>query len=175
MSDDILNDFVQKLIVSDLFEEEFKDAIENFSKFLNYTNPNYKYNGTYLSQYTDDYINMIRMLKSKDVIYNKILMKLIMQKRKFELLIDNVYYASYSCFEDIQQKYISLDKNKIMGKELELKITFSLNEKEYIYFKKYINFESKQLINEIVQDIKKYIKLKKIRSEYDELEGFYTK
>ena len=98
-----------------------------------------------------------------------------MQKRKFELLIDNVYYASYSCFEDIQQKYISLDKNKIMGKELELKITFSLNEKEYIYFKKYINFESKQLINEIVQDIKKYIKLKKIRSEYDELEGFYTK
>lgn len=131
--------------------------------------------GPYLSQYTDDYINMIRMLKSKDVIYNKILMKLIMQKRKFELLIDNVYYASYSCFEDIQQKYISLDKNKIMGKELELKITFSLNEKEYIYFKKYINFESKQLINEIVQDIKKYIKLKKIRSEYDELEGFYTK
>lgn len=46
MSDDFLNDFVQKLIVSDLFEEEFKDAIENFSKFLNYTNPNYKYNGT---------------------------------------------------------------------------------------------------------------------------------
>lgn len=47
MNDDILVDsYMKSLINIDINKEEFLQYMTLFSKYLSYTNPDYKYNGT---------------------------------------------------------------------------------------------------------------------------------
>ena len=46
MRDDVLNIFVHNLVSGDIDDETFEEYIDLFSKFLSYTNSDYKYNGT---------------------------------------------------------------------------------------------------------------------------------
>ena len=68
MNDDILNRFIEKLVTQNIDEDIFRENINVFSRFLGYSNSDYKYNATYLSQYIDDFLKMSHMLKRKDEI-----------------------------------------------------------------------------------------------------------
>lgn len=91
MNDDILNRFIEKLVTQNIDEDIFRENINVFSRFLGYSNSDYKYNATYLSQYIDDFLKMSHMLKRKDEIYNKIFDSLMALGYRFEILIDQVY------------------------------------------------------------------------------------
>lgn len=56
MNDDILNSFIEKLVTENIDEDIFREHINVFSRFLGYSNSDYKYNATYLSQYIDDFL-----------------------------------------------------------------------------------------------------------------------
>ncbi len=163
MKDDVLNKFVEKIVSEDIDNEVFEQHIDMFSRFLSYTNPDYKYNGTYLGQYIDDFIATMHKIKLKNEKYNEIFMALIGLGYKFEVLIDQVFFASFSLTTEVERKYIGLTKDKIMSEKLELRITLILDEKEYVFCKEYSDFKDEKLIENIRKDIKKYLKIKKFR------------
>ena len=167
MKDDVLNMFVEKIVSEDIDNEAFEQHIDMFSRFLSYTNSDYKYNGTYLGQYIDDFITTIHKLKMKNEKYNEIFMALVGLGYGFEVLIDQVFFASFSLRTEIEREYIGLIKEKIMSKKIEMRITLISDEKEYVFCKEYSDFEDEKLIENIRKDIKKYIRVKKIRRSND--------
>lgn len=169
MKDDVLNMFVEKIVSEDIDNEAFEQHIDMFSRFLSYTNSDYKYNGTYLGQYIDDFITTIHKLKMKNEKYNEIFMALVGLGYGFEVIIDQVFWASFSLKAEIEREYIGLVKEKIMSNKLEMRITLVSDEKEYIFCKEYSDFEDEKLIENIRKDIKKYIRVKKIRRSNDAL------
>jgi len=169
MKDDVLNMFVEKIVSEDIDNEAFEQHIDMFSRFLSYTNSDYKYNGTYLGQYIDDFITTIHKLKMKNEKYNEIFMALVGLGYGFEVIIDQVFLASFSLKAEIEREYIGLVKEKIMSNKLEMRITLVSDEKEYIFCKEYSDFEDEKLIENIRKDIKKYIRVKKIRRSNDAL------
>lgn len=169
MRDDVLNIFVHNLVSGDIDDETFEEYIDLFSKFLSYTNSDYKYNGTYLSQYIDDFLNMSRKLKQKNEKYNEIFTMLKRLGYQFELLIDQVYFACFSLKSEIRHEYVGINKEKIMSKKIEVKMTLISSEKEYIFCKEYTDFRDEKLVENIQRDIKKYAGIKKIRRTNDEI------
>lgn len=169
MKDDVLNRFIEKAVSENIDSGAFEQHIDMFSRFLSYTNSDYKYNGTYLSQYIDDYIKTMQILKRKNEKYNEIFMALIGLGYKFELLIDQVFFAIFSLNSEIQREYVGLIKEKITSQKIELRMTLISGEKEYIFRKEYSDFEDEKLIKDIQNDIKKYTRAKKIRRSNDEI------
>lgn len=163
MKDEVLNTFIEKMVSEDINSQEFKMHIENFSRFLSYTNSDYKYNGTYLVQYIDDFIETIMMLKKKNEKYINIIGNLVTLGYNFEVLFDQVYFVRFLSKKQLEQEYIGLKKDKIMSKKIEFRMTLFWEEKEYVFSKEYKDFQDDRLIDNIRKDIKSYIKLKKIR------------
>ena len=164
MKDDVLNMFVEKMVSEDIDNEAFKQHIDMFSRFLSYTNSDYKYNGTYLGQYTDDFITTVLKLKMKSEKYNEIFITLIELGYSFEVLIDQVFFASFSSKSEFEHEYIGLIKEKIMSKKIELRFTLILDGKEYIFCKEYSDFEDDKLVENIRKDFREYISVKEMRS-----------
>lgn len=169
MKDDVLNMFIENIVSEDIDTEAFEQHIDMFSRFLSYTNTDYKYNGTYLAQYIEDFITTIQKLKMKNEKYNEIFMTLIGLGYKFEVLIDQVFFASFSLKSEIECEYIGLIKEKIMSKKIELRMTLISDDKEYVFCKEYSDYEEEKLIENIRKDIRKYIRVKKIRRSNDEI------
>ena len=162
MNDDILNRFIEKLVTQNIDEDIFRENINVFSRFLGYSNSDYKYNATYLSQYIDDFLKMSHMLKRKDEIYNKIFDSLMALGYRFEILIDQVYWGSY--LDKTEKGYWGMDQERILDHKIELKMIFVSSGKEYIFRKKYDKFDDEKLIIDVKKDVKAYIRLKRIRS-----------
>lgn len=169
MKDDVLNRFIEKAVSENIDSGMFEQHIDMFSRFLSYTNSDYKYNGTYLSQYIDDYIKMVQMLKKKNERYNEIFMALIKSGYEFELLIDQVFFAIFSQNLKAECKYIGLIKEKIASQKIELRMTLISDEKEKIFCKEYSDFEDEKLVKNIQNDINKYTKSKLVRRSNDEI------
>lgn len=122
MNDDILVDsYMKSLINIDINKEEFAQYMTLFSKYLSYTNPDYKYNGTYLNQYTDEFIKSCEELKYKNDIYNQIFLMLVNGiKIPFELTIDNSYYVYFDKIENFE-------KIKLFIRDMILKKLIAIN------------------------------------------------
>lgn len=166
MKDEVLHCFVEKLLKENIVTSEFEQHIDMFSRFLSYTNSDYKYNGTYLSQYVEDYINTSQWLKRKNEKYVEILMEIMTLGCDFVLLLDQIYYAhSLSKEKDgvksIENEihYIKINKEKIISPQIEVKITIIQNETEYTISKVYADFEDKELAKSIATIIKNHILL----------------
>lgn len=162
MSDNVLNTYIRDLLTSAIDEDKFEQYINMFSRFLGYTNSDYKYNGTYLSQYIDDFKVTYYALNYKNDKYDRILMKLIGLRRSFELCIDGVYKAEFSLNDNIEIKYLEFSKNKIISESIDVKVTIKHIEDEYLFCKEYWNLED-HLSERVLKDVKAFIKMKKIR------------
>lgn len=167
MKDDVLNSFIDKLLTENIKADEFEQHIDMFSRFLGYTNPDYKYNGTYLSQYVDDFISTSQWLKKKNEKYAEILMKITDLGYFFILLFDQVYYAHLLPKEKDGEKYVEseihyarINKEKIINKKIEVSVTIIRADKEYTICKEYADFEVDNLAETICDNIKKYINLR---------------
>lgn len=66
MKDEVLNKYIESLLQERIDVNEVELYIDMFSRFMGYTNPDYKYNGTYLSQYIEDFIEFYRKINEKN-------------------------------------------------------------------------------------------------------------
>jgi hypothetical protein len=160
MVDNVLNNFIEKQIIEGNIDEGiFSQYIEVFSRFLGYINPDYKYNGTYLSQYKEDFKQVCGMLKCKNKKYDKIVQGLLELGIEFELIIDRIYYVKFSRPNVIEKYYLSLNKSQILKQSIEVKITTQYCNREYSFCKEYENLED-DLSKRVGSDIKKYFSMK---------------
>lgn len=164
MGDIVLNSFIDRLLSENIDEEKFRQYIDIFSRFLGYVNPDYKYNGTYLSQYVSDFENICRMLKKKNEKYYEVFMKLIGIGQEFELIIDRVFCAKFYSVSKIEREYVGIDKSKILSNSVEIRFKVEVEKNEYIFCKEYDNFEDR-LSERVCKDVKQFIKIKKDRRE----------
>lgn len=161
MRDDALNIFMNALLTENIEDEKFERYIDMFSKFLGYTNQDYKYNGTYLGQYLYDFMQVHRMLKNKDIKYREIMKKLTIEiPGEFELVIDQTFYVKAG--SEVIFGYNGIDKNKIAGESIEIRVKFNFVDRDYIFCKVYGDFEENKLEQRISKDVKKFRKLKRI-------------
>ena len=148
MTEDILKKFIDAFLDDNLDMKNFKEHIILFSKFLSYTNQDYKYNSTYLTQYINDFIDVREWLKKKMYCYAKILMELDLLRYQYTLFLDQFHYSYYQIKEkdgkteeERDTKYERIVKNKIARKEIEVKVTIALDNREYMICKIYDDFE----------------------------------
>lgn len=160
MKDEVLNSFIKKLLSEEIDTERFKQYVEMFSKFLGYTNSDYKYNGTYLSQYIDDFMELRQMIKKKNEKYKEILLELMATKEEFELLIDKIFLVAISSQPEVKWEYIGIHKRKIVSKTIEIRIKIEL-EDEYIFCKEYDDFEKENLPKLICSDVINFVEKKR--------------
>lgn len=167
MKKDIFKEFIDDFLEGDLNKGDFKQHIILFSKFLSYINSDYKYNSTYLAQYVNDFIEVREWLKKKLICYNTILMELDLLRYQYMLSIDQFYYSYYlikdengESVEKRETIYQKIVKNKIARKEIEVKVTIALDNREYMICKIYDNFEEKELEKTICKNIREYIEMK---------------
>lgn len=153
---------MQSLLTANIEEEKFDLYIDMFSRFLGYTNSNYKYNGTYLSQYIDDFKRTYRAFINKKKVYDGIINKLVGIGRPFELILDDVYMCTFLTMDHIEIKFTNFNKNKIIGRFIEVKVAIEYMEEKYLFCKEYISADN-QVTDKIVKDVKAFIKMKKIR------------
>lgn len=165
MKDKILNSFIEKILKEDINNEEFERHIDMFSRFLGYTNPDYKYNGTYLDQYISDFVQVHQMLKNKNEKYHDIFKVLIGLGLKIELLVDQSFFASFLSKQEIKWEYVGINKSKIISPRIEIKVKIESENKEYIFYKEYVDFQENKLSEKICNDVKKFIKMKKRRTD----------
>lgn len=163
MKDEVLNIFIEGMLQEELDNEKFERYIDMFSRFLSYTNPKYKYNGTYLEQYVSDFIYVYQMLRNKNEKYHKVFKALISLGQNFELLIDQSYFALFSLNSEKKCEYIGINTTKIASSNIEIRVKLESENKEYIFCKEYEDIENSNLPEKIFSDIKKYVMMKKVR------------
>lgn len=162
MGDSVIDSYVHSLLNAGIEEEKFELYIDIFSRFLAYINSNYKYNGTYLSQYINDFKRTYYALINKKKMYDEIISKIVGIGRPFELILDDVYMCTFLTMDHIEIKFINFNKNKIINKSIEVKVTIEYMENKFLFWKEYLS-EDNQISNKIMKDIKTFIKMKKIR------------
>lgn len=162
----MLDSYIEKLLNNDYDNENFKEYIDVFSRFLGYTKEDYKYNGTYLSQYISDFLHIHSKLKLKNEIYNKIFTALAGTELVCELLIDKVFFVNYKSSESvIKGVYVELDEDKVVNQKIEVRIRIESKDKDYVFCKEYENFQVAGLENVICDDVDDYIKIKNIQED----------
>ena len=164
MSDNVLNNYVDSLLNINIEDENFEQYIDIFSKFLGYVNSDYKYNGTYLSQYVFDFKQVCQKLRIKNERYQKVFHSVRLLLKEFELTMDKVFYGK-CCYQKesskqkSEQRYIEINKDKIMNDSIEIQLILKNDEKEYLFCKEYDEPEN-DLCKKICEDIKVFIDMK---------------
>lgn len=169
MKDQVLNDFISKLLSEDIVDKKFEQHIDMFSRFLAYTNSDYKYNGTYLSQYVEDFMQVYRMLQKKNEIYHQIFSAIKGIGCSFKLEIDQMFIVDFKMESDAEIQYIGMNKDKIVSKDIEIKIEFKMVENAFVFCKGYKEFEDDDLVHTIFSDINNYIETKEDRRAFNEI------
>ena len=172
MQDEVLNSFIENLIAlinsidKKIDEEEFRNQIDLFSKFIGYTNSDYKYNGTYLKQFVDDFLQFIRKLKMRKDKYRAIWNALKSTGKNFELTIDRMFYARYPLQVDEEEYYyIAVNEDFLQQKEIEIRIKYKSVRNEYIFCKAYLEWGDKEenAIKNIREEFEKFVDTKENR------------
>lgn len=154
------NKYVEKL--SNLSLENFSDNIKAYSKFLSYVNPDYQYNGTYLEQYIEEFVEVCIALPSKEKIYKEIVKLIIVMKvdcNVIDIMVDNAYHGYYSKTDELLKvEYVAFDKEKMTSKSIEIRAIFEKDNEEYIFHKEYDDLDNNLLLR-ISKDIDKFLNL----------------
>ena len=166
MQDEVLNSFMQNLIKmaeKNIDEEELANQIDLFSKFIGYTNPDYKYNGTYLKQFVDDFLQFAQKLRKREKKYLAIFNELKSTRKNFELTIDRMFYARYPLQVDEEEYYyIAVNEDFLQQKEIEIRIKYKSVRSEYIFCKRYSEWGDKEenAIKNIREEFEKFVDTK---------------
>lgn len=154
--DDATDDITPPIIIK---YSDFKTLIEIFSKFIAFTNPDYKYNGTYLQEYVNDFCDVIEKLKKKNNIYLSILRKInsIIIIGDLEINIDNTYkFKNSQTLIPREHGYYALDIEKIKNNDVEISIYLRNNNgRTYLLSQKY-NLSDENFIEKIKDDVSKF-------------------
>lgn len=159
MSDDVLNNYVKSLLAINFENDTFDQNIEVFSKFLGYTNVDYKYNGTYLSQYIAEFKQVCQSLKKKEEQYDKVWVELFKIGQEFEIYLDTSFYVKVDPPDKIERKYISFNKGKIISDTIEVRVVVDHNGNECEFCKEYKRLDD-QLSARVYRDVQGFINKK---------------
>lgn len=160
-----MNDkYIENVLNIDTEDNKFDQYIDIFSKFLAYINPDYKYNGTFLSQYVGDFKDMCKSLQFKNEKYNDIFKELKTIKQSFELRLDGSYFAKYRTMDNIEEGYIEIDKNKVTSDVIEVRILFENDVKKYVYYKIY-PVKDKDLPLKVCEEVESFMVKKGLKGE----------
>lgn len=162
-TDNYFDSYIENLISTDIAYSDFKTLIELFSKFIAFTNPDYKYNGTYLQEYVNDFCDVIEKLKKKNDIYSAISseIKLIDIVCDYELYIDNTYQYTITNNYDLsrlrsEKGYYAFDSEKIKSDNIEITLYLKMgNGKKYLFSRKY-NLSEENYIEKIKDDVSEF-------------------
>lgn len=158
MKDEALNLYIRSILEETLENDIFEKHINIFSKFLSYTNPHYKYNGTYLDKYINDFVCFRNALLAKEKKYKEIIIGLLNDvDQNLDILIDQ----SFCCDATNIFHYVKIDKDKILSKSIEVKVKFDLDGISYVFCKDYSDFAETQLSMMICKDVNNYMVSKK--------------
>ena len=161
MKDEVLNSFVDKLLNNTVLYDKFPIEIDLFSKFLSYTNPDYKYNSTYLGQYVNDFLQVCQMLQKKDKMYHAIFSELLQTGESFELMIDRLFFAEYfSETKKCGSEYTSINISRILGEEVEIRVKYISNDNEHIFCKVYGDYKKAGIAQAIREDFERFVSMK---------------
>ena len=166
MQDEVLNSFMQNLIKmaeKNIDEEELANQIDLFSKFIGYTNPDYKYNGTYLKQFVDDFLQFAQKLRKREKKYLAIFNELKSTGKNFELTIDRMFHVRYPLQGDERESYyIAVNEDFLQQKEIEIRIKYKSVRNEYIFCKRYSEWGDKEenAIKNIRKEFEKFVDTK---------------
>lgn len=163
MDDNFLDKYIDKLLKINIEDSNFDIYIDVFSKFLGYIDSDYKYNGTFLSQYIDEFKNVYKSLKYKNEIYNNIFNGLRGIGCSFKISLDRVFSAKYSISDDSEEKrYVEINKNKIISDVIEVCVWLVDNDEIYLFHKEY-QAKDNQLSLKVYKDVKQFMKSKGLR------------
>ena len=137
VKDEVLNSFVDKLLNNTVLYDKFPIEIDLFSKFLSYTNPDYKYNSTYLGQYVNDFLQVCQMLQKKDKMYH-----------------------DFSETKKSGSEYTSINISRILGEEVEIRVKYISNDNEHIFCKVYGDYKKAGIAQEIREDLERFVSMK---------------
>ncbi len=178
MQDKVLNSFIQDLLTMDIEENSFINEIDLFSKFIGYVNPDYKYNGTYLKRFVDDFLLFIQKLRKRNEKYHEVWNALKNLGKEFELTIDGMFYARYPLQEDEKGYfYIAMNENFLEQKKIEIRINYRNTKNEYIFCKTYSEWEDedKEEVKNICKEFVKFVDTKEKWEKESEVKGLYNK
>lgn len=161
--DEVLNEFIENILNDNINIEEFVRYIKHYSKFIAYINSEYKYNGTFLNQYTSDFLETRNMLIEKNKIYKRIFYKVIMLGVDCEIYIDDIFYGV--CIENNDYMdcfYIKLDKSNILNHKIHVNIKLFLKKdndiQKYIFCKEYDSYKENDLDKIVSEDVNGYLR-----------------
>ena len=127
----------------------------------------YKYNGTYLSQYIEDFIEFYRKINEKNKKYIEISMALVNLKYDFELLIDQSFAAIKSS-QGLRYEYIGLNRKKIITPGVDIRLVIKCDENEFIFSKQYKDMKDTKYAEIIWEDVKQYTDVKEKKEANNE-------
>ena len=167
--EEVLNGYVEMLLEEDIEEDKLRQHIEIFSRFLGYTNSDYKYNGTYLCQYVDEFIKVYHMLKVKHEKYLEIFMGLLKLGKEFVLTIDKMFYGEVSFSSGYVRKYVGFSVEDVARESLDISVVIEISGSNLLFHKEYEKYEN-EISKQVCDDVKKYWKRKE-KKENGEKEG----
>lgn len=167
MKDEVLNKYIESLLQEKIDVNEVELYIDMFSRFMGYTNPDYKYNGTYLIQYIEDFIEFYRKINEKNKKYIEISMALVNLKYDFELLIDQSF-AVIKSSQGLRYEYIGLNRKKIITPGVDIRLVIKCDENEFIFSKQYKDMKDTKYAEIIWEDVKQYTDVKEKKETNNE-------
>lgn len=151
MKDNLVEDFINKILMTDFDNKRLELYIDVFSKFIGYTNDSYKYNIPYLNQYVEDFKDFRNKIIEKNKKYNEIVAYLNASDIKdYEVFIDNMYHIKrYK--SKLEKEYFNVDKKYLMDAQIFLKIILKINSEECTFSKICLNIKD---IDNLITEIK---------------------
>ena len=142
-----MNKYITDLIKENINYADLEKYVDFFSRYIGYTNPDYKYNGTYLNQYIKEFEEVTEGLKKKSEVYDQIYIKIldILVKLKLkteinvEIIIDKSYCAHiHSNPYFSYREYVLMDRTKILKEAIDFSVELTnINGDSYFYCKEY--------------------------------------
>ena len=80
-----------------------------------------------------------------------------------------MFIVDFKMESDAEIQYIGMNKDKIVSKDIEIKIEFKMVENAFVFCKGYKEFEDDDLVHTIFSDINNYIETKEDRRAFNEI------
>lgn len=152
-------DFFDQLRNLNMDNENFSNIICLFSKYISICNKDYKYNGTYLPEYINDFIVFKDNASDKVDLYLELHSKIkkIIEIENYTLTLDNTYRIHKDNQNEKnlteQNHYFNIDIPKIIRDTIYVHFVIEVKKNNLLFYKEY----KKNEYNQIVEDIKSFV------------------
>lgn len=160
-------DFFDQLRNLKIDNENFGNIICLFSKYLSVFNKDYKYNGTYLPEYINDFIMFKDSVNDKIDIYLQLHSKIkkIKEMKNYTLILDNTYRIhQYNQNKNNfmgENPYFNIDIPKIISDTIYVHFVIEVKKNNLLFYKEYDKKKYKgnndKIYNQIVEDVKSFV------------------